>query len=61
MKNEKRFKERGIQKVMELVEEWRKIHREEYLFTVMLSQRCIVCKLIKIWKYRVFIVRCLKH
>ena len=29
MKNEKRFKERGIQKVIELVEEWRKIHREE--------------------------------
>ena len=29
MKNEKRFKESGIQKVMDLVEEWRKIHREE--------------------------------
>ena len=29
MKNEEQFKERGIQKVIDLVEEWRKIHREE--------------------------------
>ena len=29
MKNEEQFKERGIQKVIDLVEEQRKIHREE--------------------------------
>ena len=28
MKNEKRLKERAIQKVIDLVDDWRKIHRE---------------------------------